>query len=272
MSRPTRKSILNLTSRKKRNGMLSISNTTSTGLTGTIGPGAGFVNARDGGRFLWCPTAMELRDPSGSAPTIGLEALRTATTCFMRGLSEHVRIQTSSGLPWFWRRICFTSKGPTFIQASTSDTPIQSPTPYRETSNGMQRLWLNQNINTMNNTINNREGVIFKGASGVDWDELIEAPLDPRRITIKYDKTITIRSGNANGAVLDRKLWHGMNKSLVYDDDESGISETTGFVSTDSKAGMGDYYILDIFDAGAGGTATDLLRVTSNSTLYWHER
>jgi len=59
---------------------------------------------------------------------------------------------------------------------------------------------------------------------------------------------------------------------LVYDDDESGDAEITKYQSTESKLGMGDYYIVDIILPGTGGTSSDLLQLRSTSTLYWHER
>lgn len=63
-----------------------------------------------------------------------------------------------------------------------------------------------------------------------------------------------------------------MNKNLVYNDDEAGTSESTGYYSVDSKAGMGDYYVLDLMSGGQGATASDLLRLDLSSSLYWHEK
>lgn len=63
-----------------------------------------------------------------------------------------------------------------------------------------------------------------------------------------------------------------MNKNLVYDDDESGDQEATSYQSVESKAGMGDYYVLDLIQAGSGGGTGDVILVQANSTLYWHEK
>lgn len=265
-----RKSLLNVTSTKKRNGMLAWSNTTSTGASQSVAPSAAYVNGNAVGYFLWNATAQDLNNQTGVPANVGQEASRTASTCYMRGLSEHIRIQTSSGLPWFWRRVCFTFKGvPPF---STTDTPTQTLRAYQDTTTGMQRLLFNLEVNASPNTRNNLDGLIFKGAKGLDWNDIMVAPLDTRRITVKYDKVTTIKSGNANGTVLERKLWHPMNKNLVYDDDESGDVEATSYVSTTSKAGMGDYYVLDMMYAGSGGAAGDLLLFNPNTTLYWHEK
>lgn len=269
----SKRRILNTTSTKKRNGMLSWSNTTGTGAVQTTGLGSlnaiGGTGNNIGAITMFCPTAMDL-NASGSH-TVTLESRRTATTCYMRGFSEHIRVQTSSGLPWFWRRICFTLKED-FQAAVGNDTPTNTYRPYVETSNGLERLWLNQTINAMPNTIADQQNVIFKGVAGVDWNDLIVAPVDTRRVSLKSDVTRTIKSGNQAGTVREFKLWHPMNKNLVYDDDENGVSENSLYFSVASKPGMGDYFIYDIFLPGLGSSATDIINVTANSTLYWHEK
>ena len=252
--------------------MLSITNTTSSGASQTIAQGGTFVAGNATGRYLWCPTAMDLTNATGAQNTIVLDSQRTSTTCFMRGLSEHIRMQTSSGLPWFHRRICFTTRSDTFVNVASTDTPITSPSPYRETTDGYQRLLLNATINSQTSTTTTWESEIFKGTSGKDWTDILIAPVDNTRVDLKFDKTWTIKSGNANGTVLERKLWHPMNKNLVYDDDESGNVKADAVFSVSDKRGMGDYMIYDIITPGIGGTAADLLYMAANSTLYWHEK
>ncbi|UJO02118.1 Cap [Molossus molossus associated gemycircularvirus 3] len=266
----SKKRILNTTSRKKRDTMLTYSNTSATGASQATAAGPAFVSATTGGIFLWQATARDLTAGSTLA-TISNESARTSTNTYMRGLSEHVRIQTSSGLPWFHRRVCFTAKGDDPWRLSFSG---DSGTPYTyvESTNGFGRLMFNISVNSTPNYTNQIYSVIFKGAQGVDWNDAIIAPIDTRRITLKFDQTWTMQSGNTQGVVRERKLWHPMNKSLLYDDDESGIGETTSYDSVTSKPGMGDYYVLDIFSAGTGGTSTDLLRIDATSTLYWHEK
>lgn len=269
----SRKGLLNVTSRKKRNTMLSWSNTNSnTGATITTAQLPVTVNGSSGYRGVWIATAQDLNDQNGTIARVTQEASRTATICYMRGLSEHIRIQTSSAVPWFWRRICFTYKGAELRTISSLDSPTQTSYEYTDTSNGIQRLGFNQNINGMSNTINNHDAIIFKGAKGVDWNDYIVAPLDNRLVTVKFDKTWTLKSGNQSGTVKEVKLWHPMNRNLMYADDESGDSEVTSYFSAGSKIGMGDYYVMDIMTPGATGTSTDLLQFVPTSTLYWHER
>jgi len=248
--------------------MLSWSNTTTTGASRTPAIGPAYVSAVGGGIFVWSPTMQSLVTSGVSNELIDASD-RTATTCYMRGLSEIVRFQTSSPIPWFWRRICFTMKG---VLAATSAAPVNTERAYVDTSNGIERFWLNLQINDSNTYLSNIYGLIFKGNINQDWPDPIIAPLDPTRITVKYDRTTTLRSGNNVGTVGEKKFWHGMNKNLVYDDDEVGAGTATAYQSVTSKAGMGDYYIIDIFSAGAGGGSGDVLRIDANSTLYWHEK
>lgn len=267
----SKKRVLNLTSRKKKDTMLAWTNTDSTGASQTVKPGPLYVNGLTSGYILWNATARDLTPGSSGLATVANESTRTATTCYMRGVSDKLRIQTSSGAPWFHRRICFTYKGPDpFRNSYTGDTGGNQS--YVETTNGMQRLWFNATVNNTPNYLNNVNSTIFRGAQGVDWADIITAPVDTRRVTLKFDKTWTLQSGNASGIVRERKLWHPMNKNLVYDDDESGTTEVTSYFSVDSKAGMGDYYILDLINAGNAATSTDQMRIDCTTTLYWHEK
>lgn len=267
-----KKRILDLTSTKKRNGMLAISNTTAAGLSRPLANGPAVINGRDGGTFVWLATAQDL-SANGSTNTVAQQAARTATSCFMVGLSESMHIQTSSSLPWFHRRICFTFRGLNpFITVTPPDSPVVPYSPFVETSNGIQRLWLNQNINGMSNSRNQMEGFLFKGSSGLDWTDVLVAPVDTSRVDLKFDRKWTYHSGNSSGVFRKKKLWHGMHHNLMYDDDEAGANEQASYVSVDSKIGMGDYYVVDYFGCGLGATVTDLLAVADNSTLYWHEK
>lgn len=269
----SRKSLLNVTSRKKRNGMLGFSNTSATGTSLSVQVNPLVINGAVGGTVLWCATAQDLLNQNNLSGTTADQAQRTATSCFMRGLNEHIRVQTNDGTPWFWRRICFTSVSNTFLGAiSTADSPIVSALPFVDSTAGIQRLTRNQSINAEPNSIIAQQGIIFRGAEGNDWNDPILAPTDSTRIKVKFDKTWTLKSGNANGTVREMKLWHPMNKTIVYDDDENGSIENTTYFSVNDFRGMGNYFVYDIIRPGVGGSTSNLLSATFNSTLYWHER
>lgn len=264
----TRKKMLNLTSTKKRDTMSNYTN-----LTTSVDGGTTFYSDNtilNGGRlygFVWCPTARTGASGGDAAPKgSAIDAsTRTSTTCYMRGLKERIQIQTSSGVAWQWRRICFTTKDPTFDALQQTDAKL-----YVYTSAGYSRVtndWWNKP--TLQNFV---EGRVFKGQKGIDWTNYFSAPLDSSRITIKSDTTRIMQSGNTNGILKNYNMWHPMNKNLVYDDDEVGGVETTGNMSTKGKAGMGDYMILDLIGSGTGGTSADKLSWAPTASLYWHEK
>ena len=271
--RMSKKTILNVTSRKKQDNMLSFSNTDGAGASKTVGAGSFFANGSTGyAMSVYCPTARSFIT-AGSTGSIVDVADRNAMTCYMRGYAENLRIQTSSPLPWLWRRICFTTKGGTFQNSAQGDTaPVQTVLPYSDTSIGMARKWFNLQVNNTPLTVAAYNGVIFKGAFSYDWNDVITAKVDPSRITVKSDVTRRITTGNNSGHFSERKLWYPMNKNLVYDDDEQGAAEIPAYTSTPSKAGMGDYYIVDYLVPGVGGTSSDVINLNCTATLYWHEK
>lgn len=224
---------------------------------------------------IWSPTARSLVT-GGITNTVSDISDRTATTCYMRGLSEKIRIQTNSSAPWLWRRVCFTTKDDIFTTKVNGDqTPLTSYSPWFDsgTSNiGLTRHWFNLAQNNTPNTIDVFTGIIFKGTQGKDWADSITAPLDTSRITVKSDTTKTIQSGNERGVIREMKRWYPMNSNMVYDDDENGAAETTKYTSTQAKPGMGDYYIIDFFVSGGQSTTNDRLNINATSSLYWHEK
>lgn len=251
--------------------MLSYSNTANDGTYRTPTNGQLVIPGNSNSCTLWCATARNLaRD--GGLNTITDLAARTSQTCYMRGLSEALRIQTNSAVPWIHRRICFTLKGDAFINTYTGDSPNVT-TPYADVSGtGMKRVWQNLAVLTAPGLYGAITNVIFRGTSGKDWSDVFTAPLDTSRASIKYDRVRTYSSGNQAGFVRRTKLWHPMNKNLCYDDDEDGETNSTNYRSVEGKHGMGDYYVLDFFSPGGTRTAGDILTVSSDSTLYWHEK
>lgn len=254
--------------------MLTVTNSAATG-----GGGSGinitplYVNGSTSNWVLWAATAQDLTD-QGSAPgTISEAAQRTASTCYMRGLSEHVRLQTSSAMAWFWRRTVFTCKNTASFQTYISP-PTGLTGPYWDGSSGIQRLAVNSANQQVSQTtqMSAQQALLFKGTKGIDWTDPLIVPLDTSRVTVLYDRTTTLKSGNQSGTVRESKMWHPFGKNLRYDDDESGSTEITSYWSTSSKVGMGDVFVLDQFVPGEGAGISDLMRVDYNSTLYWHEK
>ncbi|AWU66515.1 capsid protein [Bark beetle-associated genomovirus 3] len=275
--RMSARKILNVSSVKKRDTMLCWTNSTAAAQQGgstysnapaVVTGGLADTNAQC---FLWNATARDNTSSyNGPAGNKFNTATRTSTNCYMVGLSESVEIQCNTGMPWQWRRICFTMKGPSLVPTNAASGVVF--TAAAETSNGWQRI-MNQVVgNPGTNPQYTFMQTLFKGQCQGDWIDPITAPVDNSRITIKYDKVRSLASGNEDGFIRTYKLWHPMRAMLYYDDDENGGTEVASIQSSTGKAGMGDYYIVDLFRARQGSATADQLTIRPQSTLYWHER
>lgn len=211
--------------------------------------------------FLYIATARNSTTSPGNFSNINDAASRTATRTYMRGIKEKIEVQTSDGTPWQWRRICFCYKGPTILQSLTNYLAFAETAP-----NGYTRT-----INDLSNQAGVLHAEVFDGTKGQDWNDTIIAPVDRARCTVKYDKTVRFASGNNAGVMKRLSLWHPMNKTLVYDDDEEGGQIGVNPLSVNTNIGMGDYYIYDIIRPLNGASGSQM-SVNIASTLYWHER
>ena len=267
MTRLTKKKLLNLTSTKKRDTMLHVTNTSAANPSGssTYNRNSPTLVAGPTYMFPWIATWRDTTQAEGLKMN---QASRSSQTCYMRGLKEKVLCVTNDGTEWLWRRICFTWRGSELYGNSTAGYTLAT----RVTTEGFARTVNDVNITT--NPVGTRLAqILFKGAAGIDWNNYFTAPLDTSYITVKYDKTRSIRSGNQNGRTTTRSFWHPMNKNLVYNDDESGPFTLTQGPSTRAKAGMGDYYVIDIISTSSPqNTTTSQLQWIPEATLYWAEK
>ncbi|AXB22601.1 capsid protein [Lynx canadensis faeces associated genomovirus CL1 58] len=269
----SRKKILNVTSEKKRDKMLcwtnTIAGTPQGGTTYTQSPAILTGAGADPYLFAWCATARDNTTSTGGAAHAGTKfdkATRTASECYMVGLSERIEIQCADGLPWQWRRICFTMKGGVGLDGTlTTGSTFSS---YSETTSGYVRT-VNSVLLTDRTSL---YSLLFAGAQSSDWSDPMVAPLDRRRINVKYDKTTSIASGNEDGVIRKYTKWHPMGKTLMYDDDENTGAENPAVISVDNKQGMGDFWVLDFIKPRMGSTSSNQLSFRPESTLYWHER
>jgi len=224
-----------------------------------------------GALSVWCCTARDLGTMGNSPNSIIEKNARTSDNCFMRGLKERVQIGTNDGLPWSWRRIVFASKNPDF-RTSTAAPNSGNTINFRvaaETNNGWARV-VNQPV--IGGAF---DDVIWKGQQNVDWKSFITAPVDTTRVDLMYDRTRQINPGNAQGMNKTYTMWHPMNKTLHYDGDEGGatVAVNSSFSVLD-KRGMGDVYVIDVFQPGPGRIigGSSYLTFEPEATLYWHER
>jgi len=210
----------------------------------------------------FCPTARTAEDLDGVIGSKAMTQVRTNTNCFARGYKEITEISTITGVGWQWRRICFTMKGDTLTEGVTDP---QTSRVFRETSDGYARL-----VTILTN--NRAQDLLFKGEQNVDWTDPMTAPLDTRRVSLRYDKLRHIKSNNQSGTTRVFKEWFPMNKNIYYEDEERGSSMNESPFSVENKQGMGDYYIVDIFAPNRGATSADNLTFTPQGRYYWHEK
>lgn len=255
----TTRRVLNVASKKKKDNMMVYTNvsipynptSTYTSVPAALEAKTGTNTTVNLFQFLWCPTARTMED--GSERTD-----RNSTSVYMRGLKESVEITTNSGTAWSWRRIVFTRKGSFF-------PVLPAFAPYKSTSNGYARVVNSVPPSYISSTM-------WEGAEGVDWLSQINAKVNRDLQTVLYDKTITLQSNNSSGMTRVFKRWHGFNKNLVYQDDESGDAMEDSVYSTQGRKGMGDCYVLDILQPAYTAAKSDALYFNPEATLYWHEK
>lgn len=267
--RVSRRRIINIASTKKRDTLINLTNTSTSGADLTsIAVGRATLLGNTTPTFLWCPTSREPDTEQTGNPT----TLSTGNPYFV-GLKENLRIDTNSGRPWRHRRICFTTKQEVpFQQEVDRATGVDWEPNVRDVTVGYVRPWINlatsADYNTLTGLIRN---IIFRGSIGSDYDNPMDAVVDRDRVTIKFDKTWVIRPQTSQGATTPRRLYHPMNSNFYYDQDEQGEKENYSAFHAATRKGMGDYYVLDLFDC-FGGTSSDALSIGGDSVLYWHER
>lgn len=281
-----RRAVLNATSRKKQDNMTMFTNTTVASPTGggsytaapailaasTYNSSATSAIDRTGYVFVFCPTARNLSTAGDVGNNVINEAQRTATDCYMVGYKENIEIQINDGCPWQWRRICFRTKGNVSALLSGANERIyQDASLVNPPSNdGMLRV-----VNALSGNRNagsqyNLYEIIFEGQNASDWVDPMTAITDKKRITVMSDTTRTIRAGNESGTIQKFSRYYRLNKTLVYNDDEAGEVTATNYLTSPS-AGMGDFYVVDIFRARFGNQNSTLY-FTPHAKLYWHEK
>ncbi|AYP28710.1 MAG: capsid protein [Gemykibivirus turti1] len=271
--RPTRsrrvstRSILNKTSQKKRDHMLSYSNTAYDNPFSTDYFPGGAIMRRPLGvelpsefTFIWNATGRPAENSTGQRGSKTDISLRTSESIFAVGLKERIQLETNNAASWEWRRICFTSKDD-FGQADADTSDF-----FRRTSNGMVRLVSAQATPTYLND------QLFEGQRNSDWLSAITAPVSRKHFSIRYDRTRVIKSYNNAGLVHTYKMWHPMRKNIVYDGEQDGEKMIDSGVSVTGRAGMGNYYVVDIFRKHGINDDQSTLTFTPEASFYWHEK
>lgn len=275
-----RKRILDITSVKKKDHMRVVG---VSERPGAVEPFAVFANTYNA--CLYAPTVRARNDrASPDMPA------RTSKEVYWKGYKDELVIQSATSDPWEWRRIVFSVKGgpdatgvevgafsplefndiggvPSLEPASTTGT-IQNPAGLIGITRAARKM-----LALTPAAIQGFTGGLFKGINQIDFNtgygQMLTSAVDKENIHIHSDVTRSIRSGNDSGVLKKFKIYHPLEKKMVYADQESGSLLTqTSFAASNSP--LGDVYIFDLFVQlqGAPGSLT----VSGQGTAYWHER
>ncbi|AGU67656.1 capsid protein [Mallard associated gemycircularvirus 1] len=271
----SRKRILNITSTKKADHMINANKDDPvTPVNPLSGLGPTIVNPANGVTqcYAWIATARDNTNTPG-VPAGGVDdSSRTADVCYMRGLKERIGLESSSNLPFQWRRICFTFKGQEILRDRTS-TAVGSLYQEAAPPGWMRTTTHIQGLNVTSNFVyDNLETILFRGVKNLDWFDEMNAQVDRYRVDLKYDRIRSFQSGNDVGLLRKINMWHPMNKNLEYNSDESAGGRLESVLSSNTKGSMGDYYVIDYFRFSAFATINDAIAFTPEACLYWHER
>lgn len=198
-------------------------------------------------------------------------AYRTSSTPYIRGIMERVELSPSDGSTWWWRRVVFALKtiiAPSVsLEASIGAQATSGATSYRQVRDLSGES--TGQYHTMNEAL---QQLLFLGVQGVDYLSPMSAKLDRSRVTVIKDVFRTVSSGNALGRPRSIRDWTPVNKTLVYDDTENGLSMTPSPTSVNSKAGIGNIYMVDFFNCPNSAAPTSALNFNPAHTMYWHEK
>ena len=237
----SKRRILDLTSTKKRDTLRYYDPDTPSSLARTV-PSTTFPFST--AIYIFCPTARE-------ANTANEATDRNSSQPFYKGFSEIISMTSNSNAPWRWRRIVFSTRSlrPNVAFSFTSSGYTRVMAPYGDAATISQ---------------------LFKGTADKDFNDVMDARVDNNRARVLYDKTRLLRSGA--GVHHHRfRMYHPLNATLHYDEDEEGDGENTSPWSTTGTKGLGDVFVLDLFNCPLSSNDHALV-VKPQATVYWHEK
>jgi len=283
----TRRGLLNITSRKKRDTLMPTTGTgfipgngLPAGVTGGIGLDRGYA------MFAFMPFARTAHVDNVAFDNVSNQAQRTATNCFAKGYRDDIKISTNSSHSWEWRRIVFFFKGPGLIspEGEVDALGVAQLLEYDGTPAGdggaigyrrkLANLSPESGSGSAGNVIvhDNFVRAMFRGQPGADWNNPFNAPINKDLISVIHDRKRVFRTGNDRGSVWEIKKYHSINKSLWYNDREVGDHMEFSPYSAEIKKSCGDVYIVDLIAPAFGATEDDSLIFNPTGSVYWHER
>lgn len=259
----TRRRIHEITSKKKRDNMLTFSNVNipRTPPAPIIGTAALLQGGGPYYHMTWSPTAREKSITAGTESHVIDESSRTASTTYVKGLRERISIQSNSAASWTWRRIVFEYKGTAAYFGPIYPLDVL-------TTNGYARGL----VEITGTALSATTGLVFDGQAGTDWRDPLNAKVDTSLITLHSDKTMVLQPELSTGLTKNLTRYYSFEKNLHYQEDEVGGETLNGKYAQQGKNGMGDVIIYDIIAPKGGSTFADQMTIDIQATYYWHEK
>lgn len=228
------------------------------------------------GATLWLATHLR------AAPRVVSSHLRNKQDVYWKGISETVKLSTTTSDPFKWRRIVFQLEGgPNATGLAENayrlekpdfdlEAPLAGDTAFPTNPYPLDYTYRNRRaaIPLSTTDFGTLASGLFQGQSGIDYSDYLTAKVD-NRIKVMSDKIRTISSQNDAGVLRTYKLYTPINKTMRYADAESGtIDAPNGYAAMNSP--MNDVYIMDYFEQLPD--APNTLALLIQATQYWHER
>lgn len=267
--RLTRRRILNITSRKLRDNVISLPIADDPTMPGAVGDPKVLTGDNVYG-MLFCPSARSSEWKEGTG-----QYARDMTDIFVRGYGERLTFETAGLGNWLWRRIVFLNRSSDLVDAFPAGTLEFESTTGAPAVGQTRPLWnILSGHSSATTAFQTLEFYLYQGESGLDWSDRFSAKIDSRQITLLSDVTRPLEGRNGAARFHHFQDWFPVNKTLVYDEDEAGQEKSSGVTtkfSTQAKPGCGNLYVYDILACANGGISNEL-RMLPSGTFYWHER
>lgn len=272
--------MINIMSKKKRDSMLSSASGGSNPAPGLPPTGASIIlsaftgtnNLLEGTHSLIYSPSQRQLTPSNATFT----AQRTSSRPYYKGISEVYTFAPNDNSVWWHRRIVFSTKR---RYAEENDTTANSGVlaPAVSGTGITRRKYQDMSSSDGTDGFNEIQLAVltdlFVGAYDIDWRDPMRAKLDRTRVSVHSDRLTTLKSANDVPAPRITKHYTVLNKTIVHADEENGQVMQSNPYAVQSKQGMGNVYVLDFFECPVpNDTTTTTLNVSSQSTVYWHEK
>lgn len=268
----SRRTILNVSSVKKHDNMLNFVPTSESDPSGGGSPGDIVLPADSAIRyFLFSPTAKGMYPTTADTSTVfNPVSTRQTSDVFARGYREVTTLRLAGPTPYRLRRIVFCCKGLPDILNST--TPGFTPDFYRKVYPVVGATRLMTDLGAVSGYPATITSFLFQGTQNLDWFTPYNAKVNTDYVNVLQDKTYNINPPNQGGKMILVKNWYGFNKRLQYADTEDGSTTIPSeFSSSLSKAGMGDVFILDLYQSMITDSLTSI-SINNEGCYYWHEK